>query len=90
MFRKLLLATATGVLLVAPMTTSADAKDCWYQAFNPFTHEISSDIKGHGVGTEKGACRRAKRKCLRKLRHAWDKGKAQQFACRRIGDTPGF
>jgi hypothetical protein len=72
------------------MTTPADAKDCWYQGFNPFTKAISSDIKGHGVGTAKGACRRAKRKCLRKLRKAWAKGKAQQFGCRKIGDTPGF
>jgi hypothetical protein len=88
-FLKLLFAT-TASLLTATITTPAAAKDCWYQAVNPFTHEISSDIKGHGVGTEKGACRRAKRKCLRKLRHAWNKGKAQQFACRRIGDTPGF
>jgi hypothetical protein len=91
MFRRLLLAAAPAVLLTIPVTTSAHAKDCWFQGFNPFSGAISSDIKGHGIGIkESNACKRAKRKCLNKLRKAWKKGKAQQFACRKIGDTPGF
>jgi hypothetical protein len=85
MFRKLLLASAATFLLSAPMTTPAYAAKCWYQGFNPWTHDISSDIKGRGYAIKQSnACNQAKRECLRKLRKAWKKGKAQQYGCRRI------
>jgi hypothetical protein len=84
MFRKLLLPAVAAILLTASMTTLAEAKWCVFAAVNPFTKKISSDINGAGTGLEKGACRRAERRCLRKLRKAWKKGKAQQFACKRL------
>jgi len=90
MGRMVIVAGTAGVLMSLSNHPAA-AKDCWYQGFNPFTHAISSDIKGHGHAIkESRACKRAKRHCLNKLRRAWKKGKAQQFACRKIGDTPGF
>jgi hypothetical protein len=81
------------IVITAALTPSANAKDCWYQGVNSFTQPktISSDIKGHGIGLKMSrACKRAKRHCLTKLRRAWKKGKAQHFACMRVGDTPGF
>jgi hypothetical protein len=85
MSRKFLIAAgAVAALLTGSMTGPATAASCLYVAINPFTQQISVDIRGRSVGTQKGACRRAKRYCLNKLRRAWKKGKAQQFACKRI------
>ena len=80
---------AAGALLLSIVSTPGHAKECWYQGYNRFTQHTSLEIKGHGVGTQKGACRRAQRKCLNKLRRAWKHGKAQQYACTRVGNS-GF
>jgi hypothetical protein len=85
MSRKFLIAAGAAALLTGALTGPATAKSCLYVAFNPFTQQLSDDIAGRSVGiTQKGACRRAKRYCLNKLRRAWKKGKAQQFACKRV------
>lgn len=84
MSRKFLIAAGAAALLTGSMTGPATAASCLYVAINPFTQQISDDIRGRSVGTQKGACRRAKRYCLNKLRRAWKKGKAQQFACKRV------
>jgi hypothetical protein len=85
MFRRFLItAGAAAVLLTGSLTGPATAASCLYVAINPFTQKISDDIRARSVGTQKGACRRAKRWCLNKLRKAWKDGKAQQFACKRI------
>jgi hypothetical protein len=82
MLGKILPVAAAAVLLTAPMTTPANAGKCWYAAVNPFSQKVSNDITGIGRGVWlSNACERAKSKCLRKLRKAWNKGKAQQFAC---------
>jgi hypothetical protein len=84
--RKFALSAATTVVLTTSMITAAHAKSCWFQGFNPFSKDISEKIKGHGYAIKQSnACNRAKRECLRKLRKAWKKGKAQQYACIRIG-----
>jgi hypothetical protein len=84
MSRKFLIAAGAAALLIGSMTGPATAASCLYVAFNPFTQQLSDDIHGRSIGTQKGACRRAKRYCLNKLRRAWKKGKAQQFACKRV------
>jgi hypothetical protein len=84
MSRKFLIAAGAAALLTGSMTGPATAASCLYVAINPITQQISDDIRGRSVGTQKGACRRAKRYCLNKLRRAWKKGKAQQFACKRV------
>jgi hypothetical protein len=64
------------------MTTLANASECFYAARNPFTLKVSNDITGFGRAIKQSnACNRAERECLRKLRKAWKKGKAQQFGC---------
>jgi hypothetical protein len=85
MFRRFLItAGAAAALLTGSLTGPATAASCLYVAINPFTQKVSDDIRGRSVGTQKGACRRAKRYCLNKLKRAWKKGKAQQFACKRV------
>ena len=84
MSRKFLIPAGAAALLTGSMTGPATAKSCLYVAINPFTQQISDDIRARSVGTQKGACRRAKRYCLNKLRRAWKKGKAQQFMCKRV------
>jgi hypothetical protein len=82
MVRKFLPIAAATVLLAVPMTTPANAAKCFYAARNPFTLKVSSDITGFGRAIKQSnACNRAERECIRKLRKAWKKGKAQQFGC---------
>ena len=70
-------------LLSALVSTPADA--CLFVGINPVTKETASAIHSRSFGaTEAGACRRAERACLRKLRAAWKGSKVQQFACKRI------
>lgn len=85
MIRKSLLAAAGALLLNVGVTTSADAARCTYFAFNPWTNDVSSSIRGSAIGA--GACRRAKRRCVRKLRSAWSNGQAQQFGCVKEGQA---
>jgi hypothetical protein len=69
--------------LSAVVTTPANA--CLFVGINPVTKETASAIHSRSFGaTETGACRRAERACLRKLRAAWKSSKVQQFACKRI------
>ena len=71
------------LLMSAIVTTPADA--CLFVGINPVTKETVSGIHSRSFGaTEMGACRRAERACLRKLRGAWKGSKVQQFACKRI------
>jgi hypothetical protein len=70
-------------LMSAIVTTPADA--CLFVGINPVTKETVSGIHSRSFGaTEMGACRRAERACLRKLRAVWKGSKVQQFACKRI------
>ena len=86
MFRRLLLATAAVVLLNG-VTTPASAANCWFVAFNPWTGDLARSIDGYASGIKKsGACRRAERRCNRKLRRAWNKGQAQSYGCRNSDD----
>jgi hypothetical protein len=74
------LAAPVAILLT---TTRADA--CLFVGIDPVTKEISSGVHSRGFGVnESGACRRAERKCLRKLKAAWNNTKVQQFTCKRI------
>jgi hypothetical protein len=84
MFLKLLLATGPAVfLLISSMTSPAHA--CLFVGINPITREVLPHIRSRSLGaTEKGACGRAERTCLRKLKQAWKSAKVQQFACKRI------
>jgi hypothetical protein len=86
MFRRLLLATAAVVLLNG-VPTPASAANCWFVAFNPWTGDLARSIDGYAGGVKKsGACRRAERRCNRKLRRAWNKGQAQSYGCRNMDD----
>lgn len=86
MFRRLLLATASVVLLNG-LATPASAANCWFVAFDPWSREMARSIDGYASGIKKsGACRRAERRCNRKLRQAWNKGQAQSYGCRNIDD----
>ena len=70
-------------LLITSMTTPADA--CLFVGINPVRKETSATVRSRGFGaTEKRACRRAERTCLRKLKAVWKNSKAQHFACKRI------
>jgi hypothetical protein len=86
MFRRLLLATASVVLLNG-VATPASAANCWFVAFDPWSREMARSIDGYASGIKKsGACRRAERRCNRKLRQAWNKGQARSYGCRNSDD----
>ena len=60
----------------------AGRKSCLYQAFDRFANRTVHQIKGHGKAAKKSwACNRARRKCQRALRKAWDRGLAQRAGC---------
>jgi len=65
----------------------AGRKSCAFIPFNHFSQEkASASFLTIGRARKQGtACKRAKNKCLRKLRRAWKKGNLQQFACLRTG-----
>ena len=83
MFFRLAVAGPAVFLITAYVTTPADA--CLFVGINPVTRETASDIHSRSFGaTETGACRRAERACLRKLKQAWKGSKLRHFACKRI------
>ena len=83
MFFRLAVAGPAVFLTAALVATPADA--CLFVGINPVTRETQSEIHRRSFGaTEAGACRRAERACLRKLRAAWKGSKVQHFACKRI------
>ena len=83
MFFRFLAAGPVVFLIITSMTAPADA--CLFVGINPVTKQTASDIHSRSFGaTEKGACRRAERACLRKVKEAWKHSKVQQFACKRI------
>jgi len=84
MFVRFLLASGSAAfLLTSSMTSPADA--CLFVGIHPITKQTSSHIHSRAFGiTDKGACRRAERTCLRKLKQEWKNTKVQQFACKRI------
>ena len=83
MFFRFAVAGPAVFLILMSVTTPADA--CLFVGINPVTKKTASDIHSRSWGaTEKGACRRAERACLRKLKQAWKGSKVQHFACKRI------
>lgn len=84
MFVRFLLASGSAAfLLTSSMTSPADA--CLFVGIHPITKQTTSHIHSRAFGiTDKGACRRAERTCLRKLKHEWKNTSVQQFACKRI------
>jgi hypothetical protein len=83
MFFRFAVAGPAVFLILMSVTTPADA--CLFVGINPVTKETASNIHSRSWGaTEKGACRRAERACLRKLKQAWKGSKVQHFACKRI------
>ena len=83
MFFRLAVAGSSVFLITASVTTPAEA--CLFVGINPLTKETQAEIHSRSFGaTEAGACRRAERVCLRKLRAAWKGNKVQHFACKRI------
>lgn len=76
---------ATGPLVVLLVTSTTPAEACLFVGINPVTKETSPGVISRSLGaTEKGACRRAERRCLRKLKALWRNSKVQYFACKRI------
>lgn len=81
-------AACAGILVTAGMTGPADAAQCTFRAFSPLQGKFHSSIEGHAFAVKKkNACKRAERRCIRKLRRAWDKGRAQSFGCRELGQA---
>jgi hypothetical protein len=73
-----------GVLTISA-TTSANAKSCHYFAFNPWDQSSSWEVSGDAYGSNmRRLCDRAERRCLRRLRREWKKGKFQNFRCVRL------
>lgn len=68
----------------------AQAATCLYQAFDRFANRTVHQIKGEGRAARTSrACKRARRRCLRALRKAWDRGMAQRAGCVRfVGRVP--
>ena len=63
----------------------AGRKSCTYQAYDRFANRTVHQIKGEGRAAKKSwACNRARRKCQRALRKAWDRGLAQRAGCVRF------
>ena len=91
MRRILMLGTAAAcaaILVTAGMTRPAEAAQCTFAAFSPLQGKFHSSIEGHAFAVKKkNACKRAKRRCIRKLRRAWDKGQAQSFGCIELGQA---
>ena len=83
MFFRFVAAGPAVFLIATSVVTPADA--CLFVGINPITKQTASDIHSRSFGaTERGACRRAERACLRKLKQAWKGNRVQQFACKRI------
>lgn len=82
---RLLAAAALSALLLVPLGTApAHAMWCTYSGHNPFTGQWDDSISGTAVGiSEKRVCKRAKKRCVRDLRRAWNKGRANGFGCKR-------
>jgi len=68
----------------------AGRKSCLYQAYDRFAKRTVHQIKGHATAVKQSwACNRARRRCLRDLRKAWDRGMAQRAGCVRfVGRVP--
>ncbi len=75
-------AALAAIVLSTGTIRSADAAWCGFQAHSPLLGKFHSSIKGEAHAVKKSrACKRAKRRCIRKLRRAWSKGQAQTFGC---------
>lgn len=79
---------AAALLFAAGMTSPAAAAQCTFTAFSPLQGKFHSSIEGHAFAVKKkNACKRAKRRCIRKLRRAWNNGQAQSFGCIELGQA---
>ena len=78
-------AALSAVLQTAGMTTPASAAWCGYHAYSPLLGKVHSGIQGNAYAARKStSCKRAERRCIRKLRRAWNRGEAQSYGCIRI------
>lgn len=81
-------AAAAALLFAAATTHPAAAAQCTFTAFSPLQGKFHSSIEGHAFAVKKkNACKRAKRRCIRKLRRAWNDGRAQGFGCVELGQA---
>jgi hypothetical protein len=74
-------ALAVIALVIGAGTSPASAASCHFLAESAWGGPNIGIYGSASVGTKKATCRRAKRRCLRKLMRAWKEGKAQGYAC---------
>ena len=78
-------AIAVAGFLAVGVPTVANAASCHFYAFNPWTKASSWSIHGSAYGVKKSrVCKRAKRRCLKRLRRAWNKGEFQSYRCEKM------
>jgi hypothetical protein len=84
------IAVVGAALSYNPAPAEAGRKSCLYQAYDRFAKRTVHQIKGHATAARQSwACNRARRRCLRDLRKAWDRGMAQRAGCVRfVGRVP--
>jgi hypothetical protein len=93
---KILLTALVGIAVIGAALgynaapAEAGRKSCLYQAFDRFANRTVNQISGHATAAKQSwACNRARRRCLRELRKAWDRGMAQRAGCVRfVGRVP--